>query len=200
MKQEFNGPVEGGVAGHDIIHGDVHNHFNAETLNLHLSTPAKPRIKIVVPTGPEHLTEDQKARLKEQVAEVIRLEGLLKRTPKSFASVWVAVNAKCRASSYHLITQANFPKAEKFLREWIGRLSSAKSAPKKDANWRNRKYSYIFTNVRQLDAQHILRERLQDKHGTDSLKGLSDDDLEDIYRLIAGWKKAGHAPGQAQPE
>lgn len=193
MKQEFNGAIEGGVAGRDIIHGDIH----AEVVHLHLDGLVKPKIKVIVPTGPEHINDGQKAHLKELVAEVIRLEGLLKRTPKSFASVWVAVNAKCKASSYHLITQAAFPLAEKFLRQWIGRLSSAKSAPKKDANWRNRKYSYIFTNIRQLAADAALRDNLKSRFGSDSLKGLSDDDLDAIYRLVASWKKVGHAPSQA---
>lgn len=197
MKQEFNGPIEGGVAGGDIIHGDVHNHFNADTLNLHVTPATKPKIKVVVPTGQEHVSEEQKAKLKELVAEVVRLESLIKRTPKTFASVWSSVNRKLRVSSYHLIQGTDCPKAEKFLREWIGRLSSAKSAPTKDANWRNRQYSYIFTNVKQLGAETILRERLMARYDTDSMKGLSDGDLKTVYQWVAEWKKAGHAPGQA---
>lgn len=193
MSQEFNGPIEGGVAGRDIINGDIH----ADTLNLHIMPAAKPKIKVVVATGPEHVSEEQKAKLKELVAEVVRLESLIKRTPKTFASVWSALNGKIRVSSYHLILGKDAPKAEKYLREWIGRLSSAKSAPGKDAKWRNRKYSYIFTNVKQLSAEAILRERLLERHDTDSMKGLSDAHLEAIYQLVAGWKKAGHAPGQA---
>ncbi|HQU77997.1 MAG TPA: hypothetical protein PLU47_00870 [Azonexus sp.] len=173
--------------------GDVH----AETLNLQVTPATRPKIKVIVATGPEHVSEEQKARLKELVGEVVRLESLLKRTPKTFGSVWSALNSRLRVSSYHLIPGADAPRAEKYLREWIGRLSSAKSAPGKDANWRNRKYSYIFTNVKQLGAEVVLRERLMARHGTDSMKELSDAHLEAIYQLVAGWKKAGHAPGQA---
>lgn len=187
FKQEFNGPVG------QVINGDVHT----DTLNLQVTPAAKPKIKVVVAAGPEHVSEAQKARLKALVAEVVRLESLIRRQPKSFASVWAAVNGRLRVSSYHLIQGSDCPKAEKYLREWIGRLSSAKSAPGKDANWRNRKYRYIFTNVKQLGAELVLRERLMERHGTDSMKELSDAHLEAIYQLVAGWKKAGHAPGQA---
>ncbi len=174
-------------------YGAVH----AGTLNLQVTPATRPRVKVIVATGPEHVSEAQKAGLKALVAEVVRLESLLKRAPKSFASVWSALNGRLRVSSYHLIPGSDAPCAEKYLREWIGRLSSAKSAPGKDANWRNRKYSYIFTNVKQLGAEAVLRERLLARHGSDSMKELSDAHLEAIYQLVAGWKKAGHAPGQA---
>lgn len=173
--------------------GAVH----AETLNLQVAPATRPKIRVVVATGPEHVSEAQKAKLKELVAEVVRLESLIRRAPKSFASVWSALNGRLRVSSYHLIPAPAVPRAEKYLREWIGRLSAAKSAPGKDANWRNRKYSYIFTNVKQLGAEAALRERLLARHGTDSMKDLTDAHLEAAYQLVAGWKKAGHALGQA---
>lgn len=217
--QTFKGDVSGQVAGRDIINTNkskisikepknvIHVNFSPnndgqlfianEPIHIHNHHPAPVKVKVVVQPGDGCIDEPQKAQLKMLVTEVVRLEGLLKRTPKTFASVWVAVNAKCKASSYHLITQENYPRAEKFLREWIGRLSSTKSAPAKDGNWRNRKYSYIFTNIRKLDADVALRQHLQTRFGNDSLKGLSDDDLMSIYSLVAGWKKAGHAPGQA---
>lgn len=187
------------VAGRDIINIDtLSGGLHTGTLNLHLpgATP-KVKVKVVVPTGPEHVSEAQKAKLKELVAEVVRLESLIRREPKSFAAVWAAVNGKLRVSSYHLIQGADCPKAEKYLREWIGRLSSAKSAPKKDANWRNRKYTYIFTNVKQLRAEPVLRARLLERYGTESMKDLADEQLQAVYQLVAEWKKVGHAPGQA---
>ena len=213
MKQEINSEVEGGVAGHDIVTHNKRSTVNVnfgenhggqqivanDQLHLHLlpATP-RPKIKVVVQPGPDCIGDAEKAKLKELVAEVVRLEALTRRTPRSFNSVWVGTNAKAKASSYHLITRANYPKAEKFLREWIGRLSSAKSAHVKDANWRNRKYSYIFTNAKQLGAYAALRARLHERYGSESMKDLSDDDLEAVYRLVAEWKKVGHAPGQAR--
>ena len=211
MKQEINDEVEGGVAGRDIIHKErtvIHVNFGAnhggqqfianKPIHIHMAPAApKPKVKVVIQPGPECIDDEQKNRLKALVAEVVRLESLVRRTPRTYSSVWVGVNAKAKASSYHLITQANYPKAEKFLREWIGRLSSTKSAPAKDANWRNRKFSFIFTNVKQLDAEQVLRTKLLEHFGSESMKDLSDADLGSVYQWVAGWKKAGHAPGQA---
>ncbi len=211
MKTEVEAESGGQAAGRDIVHNErnvVHVNFGAnhggqqfianEPVHIHMPPAApRPKVKVVIQPGPDCIDDEQKNRLKALVAEVARLEGLVRRTPRSFSSVWVGVNAKAKATSYHLITQANYPRAEKFLREWIGRLSSAKSAPARDGNWRNRKYSYIFTNVKQLAAEQVLRTRLLQRFGSESMKDLSDADLESVYQWVAGWKKAGHAPGQA---
>ena len=213
MKQEINSEVKDGVAGRDIV---AHNERSTINVNfgenhggqqivansqLHIHLPPlapRPRIKVVIQPGPECISDAQKAKLKELVSEIVRLEALVRRKPRSFSSVWLGVNAKAKVTSYHLITQANYPKAEKFLREWIGRLSSAKSAHIKDINWRNRKFIYIFTNVKHLGANTLLRAHLLNRYGSDSMKELSDDDLDAVYGLVAGWKKMGHAPGQTR--
>jgi len=211
MSKEIKAESDGQAAGRDIVRKErnvVHVNFGGnnhgqtfianEPIHIHMAPAApKPKIKVIIDPGPDCIDDGQKAQLKTLVSEVVRLEGLIRRTPRSFASVWVAVNAKAKASSYHLITQATYPKAEKFLREWIGRLSSAKSAPKKDGDWRKRKYSYIFTNAKKLNADALLRARLLQRFGSESMKDLSDDNLDAVYQLVAGWKRAGHAPGQA---
>lgn len=216
MKQEINSEVEGGVAGRDIIHHEAPQH--STTINVGINTGqishgdihnwgpiilgglSRPKVKVVLQPGPEHIDQKKAATLKSLVSEIVRLEKLVKRSPKSYAAVWTALTARCRVTSYHLILDVDYPKAEKFLREWIGRLSSAKSAHLKDGNWRNRKFSYIFANVKQLDADAILRAQLLERYGSESMKDLTDDELEALYRLVAGWKKAGHAPGQASPD
>lgn len=187
---EIQGDVTGQVAG-----GDIHNHG---PVVFQTSSAGATKIKIVIQPGPDHISEKKKAELKSLVTEVVRLESLIKREPKGFAAVWNALDKKCQVSSYHLILNTDFAKAEKFLREWIGRLSSAKSAHSKDPGWRNRKFSYIFTNVKQLAAEEALRAHLRERYSTDSMKGLSDTDLEAVYHVVAGWKKSGHAPGQAK--
>lgn len=80
----------------------------------------------------------------------------------------------------------------------LDRLVHRPSAHLKDSNWRNRKFSYIFANVKQLDADAALRAQLLARYGSESMKDLDDGELEAVYRLVAGWKKAGHAPGQAK--
>lgn len=172
------GTITGGtnMIGH---HGDIHIH--AEHV-VH-----KP--KIIIQPGPEHISDTQRAKLKELAAEVVKIESAVKRSPKSFSAVWSALNRKMKASSYHLIRSDDYPRAEKFLREWIGRLSSAKSAPAKDPDWRKRKYAYIHTNVKQLSAGERLDALLAEKHGAASLSGLSDDDLAAVYQTVSGWKR-----------
>lgn len=185
--------VEGDVTG-QLAGGDIHNYG---PVIIQAGVIQKTRVKIVIQPGPEHIDQKKAATLKSLVTEIVRLEKLVKRAPKGYAAVWNALTARCKTTSYRLILDADYPKAEKFLREWIGRLSSAKSAPAKDANWRNRKFSYIFTNVKQLAAEQVLRARLLERFGTESMRDISDADLDVVYHLVAGWKKAGHAPGQA---
>lgn len=172
------GTITGGtnMIGH---HGDIHIH--AERV-VH-----KP--KIIIQPGPEHISDTQRAKLKELATEVVKIESAVKRSPKSFSAVWSALNRKMKASSYHLIRSDDYPRAEKFLREWIGRISSAKSAPAKDPDWRERKYAYIHTNVKQLGASGNLEALLKNKYGVASLTGLSDDDLVAVYQTVAWWKR-----------
>ena len=188
-KIEVEGDVTGQLAG-----GDIHNYG---PVIIQAGPKQQTRIKVVIQPGPEHIDQKKAAALKSLVIEVVRLEKLVKKSPKGYATVWNALTARCKTTSYLLILDVDYPKAEKFLREWIGRLSSAKSAPAKDANWRNRKFSYIFTNVKQLDAEQALRVRLLERFGRESMKELPDADLDVVYQWVAGWKKAGDAPGQA---
>lgn len=94
-----------------------------------------------------------------------------------------------KASSYHLIRAEHYESATKFLRTWIGRLSSAKSAPRKDPDWRKRKYAYINVNVKQLGAADKLAGLLSEQHQVDSLGKLSDDALAAVYQVVANWKR-----------
>ncbi len=187
MKVEVEGSVCGRVAG-----GDIHNYGP-----VIFQGPPTIKHKVVLQPGPEHIDQKKASTLKSLVTEIVRLEKLIKRSPKGYAAVWNALTGKCKVTSYHLILDTDYPKAEKFLREWIGRLSSAKSAHLKDAHWRSRKFSYIFANVKQLDADAPLRAQLLARYGSESMKDLSDDQLEAVYHLVAGWRKVGHAPGQA---
>lgn len=173
--------IGGNTSGCHIAGGDIHYHIHAERV-VH-------RHKVVIHPGPEHIGDEQRARLKSLVDEVVQLESAIKRYPKTYASVWKALNAKVKASSYHLILAEHYPAAEKFLRAWIGRLSSAKSAPTKAPDWRKRKYAFIHTNTKQLGADGRLETLLSEKYGAASLKELSDADLAAVYQAVAWWKR-----------
>lgn len=184
---EIHGNVFGQVAG-----GDIHNYGPV------VIAPPGSKIKIVIKPGPEHIDQKKAATLKLLVTEIARLEALLNGKKKSYAAVWHALNARLRVTSYHLIQNQDFPRAEKYLREWIGRLSSKPGAAANDPNWRNRKFTYIFTNVRLLSADAELRHYMQTNHKIESLRKLDDYGLEKLYRVVAGWKKVGYAPSQSQ--
>lgn len=179
------------IAGRDIINN---------VINIHPATPSTPtKPRVVIQPGPEHIAENQRVTLQGLVDEVVRLEAVARREPKTHQSVWRALNGRMKASSYHLILAADYGRAEKFLREWIGRLSSTKSAAKKDPDWRKRKYSYIFVNVKQLAKEQALTVLLADRYGAASVKDVTDEQLTAVYQAVAGWKKNAAASRQAKP-
>lgn len=187
MTIEISGNVTGQVAGGDII--NIH----------HAPHQPAPKLTVVIQPGPEHISDEQRARLKAIVDDVVKLESIARRTPKPHSAVWSALNKRLKTTSYHLIKAADFDKAEKFLREWIGRLSSTKTAAKKDPNWRKRKYSFIFTNVKQLAAGERLATHLRERYNAESVKDIDDTQLAALYHTVSDWKRAGTAGRQAKP-
>lgn len=138
----------------------------------------------------EHIDEDQVFRLKQLVEEVVRLEKVLKRDPASFPTVYSALNKRCRVGAMRMIPKDRFVAGEKFLREWIGRLSSAKSAPAKDLSWRKRQIAYIKTNERKLALSDEIGRYLDSRFSAGSLTDLDDDQLRKVYGYVAGLKKS----------
>lgn len=169
-----------------------------DIINIHHAPhqPA-PKLKVIIQPGPEHIGDEQRARLKAIVDDIVKLESIARRAPKPHAAVWSAINKRLKTTSYHLIKAADYDKAEKFLREWIGRLSSTKTAVKKDPNWRKRKYSFIFTNVKQLAAAERLTTHLRERYSVESVKDLDDTQLAALYHAVSDWKRAGTARRQA---
>ncbi|EAS0531573.1 helix-turn-helix domain-containing protein [Salmonella enterica] len=139
-----------------------------------------------VEPGKEHITDEQAARLQALVKTVVETEARIKREPKSFRAVWGALNSHCKASSYRLIPLTSYEKAEKYLLNWVGRLNSSASAPKKDnAAWRNRRYAYIKINTKDDISALRLKNTLQRKYNVSSISELTDEDLDKVYRSIA---------------
>ncbi|MBR8193984.1 MULTISPECIES: hypothetical protein [Betaproteobacteria] len=206
VKQEFQAAVEGDVAGRDIINeaprtsiqiGAINGGQNiiGQTGDIHLQVQARPRIKVVIQPGPEHITDAQKVRLRDLVNEVVELETAIKRTPKRHATVWSALTGKLKVTSYHLIPASAFAQAEAYLQTWCARLRSAKSAPKKDPDWRNSRYRYIHAAMKEIGQQDELPQLLADRYSGRSLKDLSELELEAVYRAVAERKKAARRKG-----
>lgn len=159
---------------------------------IHHVPPPRPRVVAKVEPGEEHISDAQAAKLHELVGQIVDLEAKLKKNPTTFKTVWASLNSHCKVPSYRLIPLKSYPKAEKYLRTWIGRITSAASAPKKAGpEWRKRQYAYIFTNVKQLGLSDRLSKLLADDYGVSSVSELSDSDLRKVYQRVAGWKRAG---------
>ncbi|KAA5931520.1 MULTISPECIES: transcriptional regulator [Pantoea] len=162
----------------------VHVAQTGATVNFYNNQKHVVNTKAEVKPGIEHITEAQAAKLTELVENVVNLEGRVRKKPASRQSVWGKLNRHCGVTRYRLIPLELYEKAEKFLRQWIGRLNSQPMASISDNNtWRKNRYAYIKlkTNGELEDwRQKYLWKNFQ----VDSLTALSDDDLDKVYRAV----------------
>lgn len=150
------------------------------------------KVKAEVKPNDEHINDEQAFVLSRLVDEIVEMEKLVRKKPKSHVAVRSALNAHCRVPSYRLIPIEKYDKAEKYLRMWMGRLNSAKSAPKKDNNqWRNRRYAYIKINTK--ETPEWLDNYLHKNFNADSLTELDDKQLDKVYRAVSS-KKSRNKP------
>ena len=141
-----------------------------------------------VKPGIEHITEEQAKKLTDLVHAIVELEGKHRKSPRTHRSVWGALNSHLSVTRYRLIPKDSFEKAENYLRQWIGRLSSQRNAPKTDNyEWRKRKYAYIKINSKPEWLDAYLRQRFK----AESITLISDEDLNKLYKAVAA-KKSKH--------
>ena len=156
---------------------------------LHVINTARHVTKTVaeVRPGADHISDEQAATLIGLVNDTVALEGKLKREPKSHRAVWAALNAFCGVPKYRLIKSGDFEKARTYLHQWAGRLNAAKSAPVIDGDaWRRRRYAYIKINSKDDDGPLVAY--LKRNFKCESLTDLSNEQLEQTYRYVAGRK------------
>lgn len=148
--------------------------------------PARPRV--VVQPGAGVITSEQAAQLKALVNDIVELEAKVKRGPATFQAVWSSLNKKMKVSGFREIPIEQFEAARKFLHQWMGRLSSAPSASVKDGEkWRNRRYALIKINSKEPeDAEALANYMKRNFPKVDSIKELSNDELDKVYRYVAG--------------
>jgi transcriptional regulator with XRE-family HTH domain len=154
------------------------------TTQKHLTTT-----KAEVKPGTEHVSESQAARLTGLVKQVVEHEEKLRRQPRTYRSVWAALNAHCGVTRYRLIPASDFPKAEKYLLQWIGRLNSMASAPVADNDaWRKRKFAYIKINTK--DDEAWLARYIAKNYQAESIADLTDTQLDRVYQAVARRKRS----------
>lgn len=168
--------------------GNVVHFMNGGTVNMITTPKHVTKTTAKVEPGDKHISENQAAKLTALVNEIVDLEAKLKKTPKGYRSVWGSLNAHCGVTRYLLIAAEDFDKAEKYLRQWIGRLNSMASAPVADNDaWRKRRYAYIKINTK--DDGEWLAAYLRKTFKADSIAGLNDDELDRAYRAVASRKR-----------
>lgn len=163
---------------------------NNNVINFRQPEQKKPVIKVVTNPGEEHINESQIVVLKQLVNDIVGLEKITRNEPLGYQSVWSSVNAAGGASKVRLIKVENYEKALNYARKWIGRLSSTKTAKKKDPNWRRRKYAFIKTNMKKYNLEEKLYDLLESKYMVNSLTKLADSELERVYHTVSYWKKS----------
>lgn len=203
MNQEVRGNIAGDFAGRDIINeapaapriqiGHISGgtqHFIDGPAHFHMPAQVKIKTQVVVPTGPQHISDEQARLLQRLVREIVELEKRQKQKPKGFQAVWVALNSHCRAPQYRLIAAESFEKAEKYLRQWIGRLNSMASAPVVDNDaWRKSRYAFIKINTKDEPGAAWLAVYLQRTFAATSIADLDDAALDRTYRAVASRKR-----------
>ncbi|MBR0573713.1 MULTISPECIES: helix-turn-helix domain-containing protein [Pasteurellaceae] len=179
-----NSPVVGGNNSGSVIVGDksVINNIKTEKIVTRTKAEVKP--------NETHISEKMARKIKDLVDEIVQLESKVKRYPKGYPAVWGSLNKHCGVTQYHLIPLECYPKAEKYLRQWIGRLSSSKSAPKKvGSEWRKKKYAYIKLNTKQYNLNEWLDNYLYTKYGVISISELNDTELQKVYLAVSSKKR-----------
>lgn len=143
--------------------------------------------KAEVKPGLEHIEDRQAAILQRLVKEIVETEARLKKAPASHRAVWARLNSFCGVPQYRLIKSEDFDRARKYLDQWMGRLHSLASAPVKDGDsWRKRHYSYIKVNSKHPEDDAAVKTYMKANFGADSMTELSNDELEQLYKYVAG--------------
>ncbi|MBB5017407.1 transcriptional regulator with XRE-family HTH domain [Chitinivorax tropicus] len=160
---------------------------NGTTVNI-VTTQHVTHVKALVKPGTDHISEAQAAQLTALVNEIVELETRLQKEPKGYRAVWGALNAHCRVTRYRLIAAVDYDKADTYLRQWLLRLNSLASSPRKEnERWRTRKLAYIKINTQQDAAW--LGAFLYKHFKSESLTDLSDKALEKTYRAVASRRR-----------
>lgn len=176
-------PVPVSITGNGNIVGD------GNSLNIYNGSPVEKKIT-VVKTGDGVLTAAQKAKINALIKEWTEARGAVRRSKAEIAALRSAFNKAMKVNSYHEILQEDFDKAVAWLRRQTGIINSMASAPGKVPDWRKKRYAQINARAKEFpDGEMRYRRYAEEKFGSGSLKDLTDDQLEAVYRYVYGWKR-----------
>lgn len=173
-----------GGAGNVLHLANIHG----GTFNVIHSPRDAPASNSPTKSAENYVSESQADQLSDLVHEVVDLEARFKAKPSSYRAVWAALNAHCSVTRYTQIASSDYPKAEKYLRQWITRLNAlAPSPPADNKAWRTRKIAYIKINTK--DDEVWLSTYLEKIRKDATLADLSDEDLDRTYRAVSARKR-----------
>lgn len=159
------------------------------SLNIYNAPPVEKKV-VVVKTGDGVLTAQQKSKINQIIKEWIDARGAVRRSKSEISSFRSAFNKAMKVNSYHEILQEDFDKAVAWLRRQVGIVYSMASASKKIPDWRKKRYAQINARAKEfLDGEVRYRSYAQKRFGSDSLKALSDEQLDAVYRYVFGWRR-----------
>jgi len=144
-----------------------------------------PVIRNVIQPGPEHIDDVQRRSLFDLRIEWVTLHNTLKKQPLTDAAAWARINKAAGSTSYHLIRREMYEVAVQYIRREMAILRSMKSAPRKDAGWRNGRIGQIKARCKgQFEGVDIYKPYIKKNFRADSLTELSDDELQKTYLYV----------------
>lgn len=160
--------------GNQVAGGHIINHYG--TVDL-------PAPVVVVQTGVGVISAAQKRQLLDLRDQVVEASAARKE-PKTPASVMSGLKRYMMVNRYDEIQDLHFSKALNWLRRQCGTMKDMKSAPKKISNWRDDRIAAIHARCREKDLIAWRFTYMEQKYQIRSMKDLSDEALEALYRAV----------------
>lgn len=174
------------------VHQEIHGNGNVQVGRDYIRTE-KHTTRNVIQPGPEHISNEQAAKIKTKIDELAEIDVSAGR-PDSHGGWYKRLYRKfpCR-NSYHLILRSDYEAVMTYLR-----TEAAKSMPKlrrtNNAEWRNKRTRGIWARARTLGLSHddvhqLATDSFNLKKPCKSLNELGEQNLDKLYRIILNIKR-----------
>lgn len=168
--------------GNKTVNKTVHKTVN----NYHTAAaPVKPTV--IVQTGVGVISAAQKRQITDWVDAAVTA-GIVRKPPKTHASVWNGLKKYMKVNKYDEILATDFEKAKKWLLRTAAITKSMPSAVKKNDALRPARYKAIHARCKERDLENWRFAYMEEKFNIVTMKELSDDQLETLYRAVMGKK------------
>lgn len=157
----------------------------------HARLPRRSPAPAPVPPDPIlHINEEQKVVLNSLRLEWLALHNKLKTRAITHQATWLRINKAAGARTYHLIRKDCYNTAVAYVRQQIAILRGMKSAPRKDDDWRSKRFAAIKARCKNQLGNPDAYKPYINRFGASSLTELSTDQLQQTYAYIMAKKPA----------